>query len=178
MKDKSFENILDELKKETFKDGVILNEADNFEENKQNDTPVIDYNFSIKSKESDHYNAKFNVIWSENKETLLFSLLSSIIVIITGIISSYEYIVFLGAVSFMLFSVLVFISFFRYILVAYHKSKIPEDVYSRISAVEKKVDFLSKKDSVSGSGIKNKDLEEEVAEIKSVLKTLISSLKK
>ncbi|MEW6013494.1 MAG: hypothetical protein AB1602_08865 [Elusimicrobiota bacterium] len=177
MKDNKLENLLNDLKKESITEELDFKETENkTEENFFYDKPSPPrFDFNIKT--DNIASPKFNVIWSENKETLLFSLLASIIVIVVGLISSYEYLAVIGSVSFMLFSVLVFITFFRYVLVAYQKSKVPEDIINRINVIEKKIDYISKKETGLGLG-RSKDLENEVQEIKSVLKTVLGSLKK
>lgn len=177
MKDNKLENLLNDLKKESLSEDFDLRESENkTEENLSYNKPSpAKFDFNIKTDNAG--SSKFNVAWSENKETLLFSVLASIIVIIIGLISSYEYITVIGSVSFMLFSVLVFITFFRYVLIAYQKSKIPEDIINRISALEKKMEYLSQKETGLSSG-RTKDMENEIREIKSVLKTVLSSFKK
>lgn len=179
MDNKDFKDLLDELKKETeLKD--IDKSFDSPEKNievKERENNDLTRRYSFVPREQGSGN-KFNVIWSENKETLLFSLLSSIIVIMAGLLSSYDYIVIVGVISFMLFSVLVFITFFRYVLISYQKSKIPDELLNRIITLEKRVEFISKEKDYSGGDIgRVKKIEDEVDEIKTLLRTLLSSIK-
>jgi len=180
MNNENFENLLENLKKETMFNNIGIEESSSYENNnsvdtkEKNERPV----FEFKPRDELKGANKFNVIWSENKETLLFSILSSIIIVLLGLLSSYEYLVVAGSISFILFSVLIFITFFKYIFVAYQKSKVSEDLINRISVLERKIDFISKKDFSSGQTQRYGEIESEVKELKSVVKTIINSLKK
>ena len=177
-KNNRLDDILNELRKEV----VSETSFDNIEDHNYLEKNMS--SFTKPSKDfSSHYNAnlsKFNVVWAENKETLLFLLLSSIIVIIIGLLSGYDYIIIVGLFSFAIFSVLIFLTFFKYINAASSKVRIPEDFLRRVDTLERRVEFLSKKEmkSANSHGSRVEKLEEEVREMKLVVKSLIDSIKK
>ncbi|PIS47583.1 MAG: hypothetical protein COT17_02685 [Elusimicrobia bacterium CG08_land_8_20_14_0_20_51_18] len=126
-------------------------------------------------KPEKNYNAGFNVIWSENKETLLFGLLISAIMAVLGILGGAEFLVLTGGVSFILFALLSFMAFFRYIALASNQEKIPADLAGRIGLVEKKIEVLSR--SAGGPATdfydeRSAELEQKVEELKLIVKTL------
>lgn len=123
-----------------------------------------------------HINSKFNVVWSENKETLLFAMLASIIVLLIGIFSEREYISMVGGVSFMLFSLVSFMAFFRYIMFASYAQRKDDDLIYKISELERKVSTMSNPSSFDDRKVK--ELEDKVAELKAIVKTLSRGLGK
>lgn len=173
VKNNKIENLLNELKSQS---SLI----DDMDSNFSNDTPEKNIkNYVSNNFKHEHYEPKFNIIWSENKETLLFSLLISVVVIIIGLISNYIYITFAGILSFLLFSILVFITFFNYVLVSKQKSQIPSDIISKINTIENKLDFLYKKGGTTSfsSNEKYLELEERVEELKNVVKTILENVR-
>lgn len=171
MKNNKLENLLNELKSETFS---IPDVDDNFH-NELHEKTIKNY-VGNNTFKPEHYEPKFNVIWSENKETLLFSLLISVVVIIIGLISNYIYITFAGILSFLLFSVLVFITFFNYVLVSKQRSQLPSSIIDKISTIESKLDFLYKKGGSFSSNEKYSELEEKVEELKNIVRTIVGNI--
>lgn len=109
-------------------------------------------------------NSRFNVVWSENKEALLFCLLSSACVILVGVFAQREYVILAGVISFVLFSIVSFAAFFRYVTAAsLNKPSLPyasggePRVYSQPVAI---------------SGEKERELEGKIEELRSIVKTL------
>lgn len=174
MKSNKLESLLNELKTET---SSIPDMDSNFS-NDVSEKTIKNY-INNSNFKPEHYEPKFNIIWSENKETLLFSILISVVVIIIGLISNYMYITFAGILSFLLFSVLVFITFFNYVLVSKQKSQIPSDIVSKINTIESKLDFLYKKSGGGGFSLNEKysELEEKVEELKSIVKTILENIR-
>lgn len=177
MKTNKLEKMLSELKRE------------DFDFNDSYDMPKLDTDSSQrraddgeKLKDKDHVTysntPRFNTVWSENKETLLFGMLASIIVIVIGLISSAEYITFAGVISFLLFAVITFITFYKYILVSVSKSQIPKDLIDRIEVLERKVQYFSSKKGGSISDEKISEIEGKVEELKVIVKTLLQSINK
>jgi ABC-type multidrug transport system fused ATPase/permease subunit len=113
-------------------------------------------------------NPKFNVVWSENKESLLFSILSSVIVVIIGVITSLEYITLVGLISFLLFSIVTFLAFFRYVLIATQKEQMSSDVALRLEKLEREISNLSQGE-LGGNRIF--ELEEKIEELRIILKS-------
>ncbi|GAB4029665.1 MAG: hypothetical protein Fur0012_04330 [Elusimicrobiota bacterium] len=116
-------------------------------------------------------NPKFNMVWSENKEALLFGMLASVIVLLIGIFSEKEYVSMVGAVSFMLFSLVSFIAFFRYALTA--SSSPALDISQKLLELERKVSSIGSYSPHGGiSEEKAREMEGKIEEIRSVIKTL------
>jgi hypothetical protein len=176
MKDSELDDLIRELKKDISDsmDKKSFNEDIGDLPLSKNDRKVVREGYNINDTTLP---TKFNIVWAENKETLLLSLLSSIIVIIIGLFSGYDYITIGGFFVFVLFSILIFFTFFRYVMVASSKSKIPDELLRKINLLEKKIEFLPKKDfKVSDDRIVR--MEEELNEIKLIVKTLVDSIKK
>lgn len=116
-------------------------------------------------------NSRFNIIWSENKETLLFGMLVSLILVSIGTLSAREYIILTGTISFMLFSMLSFLAFFRYILVASKRDGSSAEILAKIDFLEKKIEYLSK-GATNSDDRKYVELEDKIEELKVIVKTL------
>jgi len=176
MKNNKLDKILNDLKKEINFDISFENK----EFNESNDISLKKTEPEIKDKvfiNNFTSSSKFNIIWAENKETLLFSLLCSIMTIIIGLLSDYEYIIIGGFFTFILFSVLVFITFFKYVMLASSKARIPDDVLKRIDIIERKLEILSRKD-IKSPDSKINEIEDEIREMKMVLKTIVDTIKR
>lgn len=116
-------------------------------------------------------NPKFNMVWSENKEALLFGMLASVIVLLIGVFSEKEYVSMVGAVSFMLFSLVSFIAFFRYALTA--SSSPAPDISQKIMELERKISSSGSYSPHGGiSEEKAREMEGKIEEMRSVIKTL------
>ncbi len=181
MKDKKFDDLLGELKKEVYiKD--IDNKEDFIEKNiVLNEEKNVNYkknDFHIDSNFNKHLPDKFNTAWSENKETLIFFLLISAVVILIGLLASNSYIIYTGCGSFLLFSLIIFIVFFKYAQKANKDFKVPPELVERMNIIERKIDFISKKERNYLSSSRLNELEEQIQEIKTVLKTLIDTNKR
>lgn len=117
--------------------------------------------------------SKFNVVWSENKETLLFGLLVSVIMTSIGVLSKIDYIVLAGVISFVLFSIVSFLAFFRYILSSSEKNKRISEISEKIDFLERKIELMSKNLGVGTSGNeKYYELEGKIEELRAIVKTL------
>ena len=53
-----------------------------------------------------------NILWSENKETMLFGMLASLVMVLGGILAALEWLILIGAVVSMLFSFITFLALF------------------------------------------------------------------
>lgn len=176
-----FESILENLKKETsyFSELDDIKEGNNTLEAKE--TKKVDSFLTQRDKykiENDkNVSSKFNVVWSENKETLLFFLIVSLIVILVGILSSIDYVIFAGIFSFLLASVIIFITFYRYVISASAKTVYPSNILDRIERLETKMNYLMKELN-DFKGETSYDLVSEINEIKAVLKSIVEVNKK
>lgn len=173
-----FEKILENLKKETSYSLDIKDLKEN-DSNLDDKSTVNNFNYETKYRfeEEKRISSKFNVIWSENKETLLFFLIISAIVILIGLISSTDYIIFIGVFSFLLSCIIIFITFYRYILTVSTKVSLPSNIIERIERLETKINYLMKETKESKNGV-SYDVVSEINEIKAVLKRLVEVNKK
>lgn len=174
------ERILEKLKEETSYEPTIEERREVFL--KQASGPNKAFNIVEKEMVVDDEKkrlASFNVIWSENKETMLFFMILSVIVVVVGVISLKDYIIFAGIFSFILSAIVIFLAFYRYITQATTKSSIPSQLLDRIERMEVKIDYLMKEMKKGGieKGI-DPQFRDEIEEIKSVLKTLMGGIKK
>ncbi|MGC9070079.1 MAG: hypothetical protein ACP5IO_02065 [Elusimicrobiales bacterium] len=166
--------IIDKLKEETSKDFlkskmfVDDKKVDSYQKDRA--TSLVKHSFDTDIVKKNL--SRFNVVWSENKETLIFFMILSVIVIFAGLISGLEYITFAGVASFLLSAAIIFITFYRYVITASSKVLLPNDLVDRVNELENKVSYIMKK-NVSNSG-DNERIIEELNEIKSVVKILMS----
>ena len=124
-----------------------------------------------------------NVIWSENKETMLFGVLASLIAALGGILAGLDYLVWIGAVVFMLFSFMMFLALFGYYLNFRRKGPSDTGLAERVDALSRKVEMLSGR-AVSGAGAsyqsqgqeKERELEHRVEELRVLVKSLAKSV--
>jgi len=142
-------------KKENIKDRIFIPNRNNLIENEKKFSP------------------KFNIIWSENKETLLFGMLISVIVVILGIMVNTEYIIITGTISFILFSFISFLVFLRYITIISAQNKVPPDLRDRIDKVEDKIEALINNKNIYLSDNRNEELNEKIEELKTIIRTLV-----
>ena len=124
-----------------------------------------------------------NVIWSENKETMLFGVLASLIAALGGILSGLDYLVLIGAVVFMLFSFMMFLALFGYYLNFRRRGPSESGLAERVDALSRKVETLSGK-AVTGGGAayqspgqeRERELEHSVNELRVLVKSLAKAV--
>lgn len=124
-----------------------------------------------------------NVIWSENKETMLFGVLASLIAALGGILAGIDYLVLIGSVVFMLFSFMMFLALFGYYLNFRRKGPSGDGLAERVDALSRKVEMLSGR-AVSGAGApyqspgqdRERELEHRVEELRVLVKSLAKSV--
>ncbi|OGR63589.1 MAG: hypothetical protein A2X31_05230 [Elusimicrobia bacterium GWB2_63_22] len=119
-----------------------------------------------------------NLVWSENKETMLFGVLASLIISLGGVLSGLEYLVLIGAVFFILFSLVMFLALFGYYL-NFRRRAVPDPALAaRLEALTRKVEALGARSpgagpSLSSSGPeKERELEHKVEELRVLVKSL------
>jgi hypothetical protein len=121
-----------------------------------------------------------NLVWSENKETILFGMLTALIAAFGGILSGLDYLVLIGGVVFMLFSFMMLLTLFGYYLNSRRKSGVPEGqgLAEKVEALSRRVESLSSM-AASGGGMgyspsqeKERELEHKVDELRVLVKTL------
>lgn len=172
-----FEKILQELKKEVSDNKTLDLNNSNKEDTlvKTNDINVaktlsvndISYDIDKKAK------TRHNMIWDENKETLLFFIIISVIVILIGLVSGHEYITVIGSTAFLLSSTICFLSFYGYIRNISSKGLLTSNLDDRVSKLERKVNYIMQKKA--DSFVVQDDIKSEIEEIKAILKTIINN---
>jgi len=122
-----------------------------------------------------------NLIWSENKETMLFGVLASLILSMGGILAGLEYLVLVGAVFFMLFSLVMFLALFGYYLNFRRRGPGDSELAARVDALSRKVEMLSfraaggaQEHSASGSE-RERELEQKVEDLRGRMKNMSRS---
>lgn len=123
-----------------------------------------------------------NTVWNENKEAMLFGLLSSLVAVFGGILSGLGYVVLIGAVAFLLFACLMSLALFAYYLNFRGRGREDRGLASRVDALSRKVETLSSM-AVSGQAApyqspapeRERELERKVEELRVIVKTLARS---
>lgn len=120
-----------------------------------------------------------NLVWSENKETMLFGMLTALIAAFGGIMGGLDYLVLIGAVVFLLFAFMMVLTLFGYYLNFRRRSPEAHGLAERVDALSRKVEMLSSM-AASGGGRsyqnaspeRERELEHKVEELRVLVKTL------
>lgn len=117
----------------------------------------------------------YNSAWGENKETILFGLLTSLIAALGGVLAGLDYLVMTGTAAFGFFSLVMGIMMLRHSAPA---RRAPDDkaLTERLDALSKRVETLSSR-AVSGGGrytvaSADPELERKVEELRVMVKSL------
>ncbi len=120
-----------------------------------------------------------SLAWSENKETVLFGMLASLIAVFGGILAGMDYLVLIGGVVFLLFSCVMLLFLFGYYLNSRMRSPESRGLAERVDALSRKVETISAMAASSGSRAyqastpeKERELEHKVEELRVLVKTL------
>ena len=124
-----------------------------------------------------------NSSWSENKETMLFGVLASLIIALGGIVAGLDYLVLTGALFFIMFSTAMFLALFGYYLNFRKRGHADPGLIERVDALSKKVEILSTRPaaggqapSASSGSEKERELEHKVEELRTLVKTLAKAV--
>lgn len=128
--------------------------------------------------------AAANLVWSENKETMLFGMLVSAAVLLGGIAASLGWLVIVGAVSFALFSAATAAALFGYArnLRGAADGDDRAEMSARLEQLSRKVDGLllrggaSQPSAFGESRSGNRDLERKVEELRMLVRTLAKAV--
>lgn len=119
-----------------------------------------------------------NLVWSENKETMLFGVLASLIISLGGVLSGLEYLVLIGAVFFVLFALVMFLALFGYYL-SFRRRAVPDQALAaRLEALTRKVETLGSRSTGPGPALfsagpeKERELEHKIEELRVLVKSL------
>jgi len=124
-----------------------------------------------------------NLVWSENKESMLFGMLASLTAALGGILAGLDYLVLIGAVVFSLFSMVMLLALFRSCLNSRRAGADGQGLSDRVDALSKKVEMLSTKVASGGGGSfsasspdRERELEQRVEELRVLVKTLAKAV--
>lgn len=119
-----------------------------------------------------------NVVWSENKEAMLFGVLASLVIALGGVLAGLEYLVLIGAVFFSLFSLVMFLALFGYYLNFRRKSGPDQGLAERLDSLARRVETIASRPPAAGPALpshgseRDRDLEHKVEELRVLVKSL------
>lgn len=123
-----------------------------------------------------------NPAWSENKETMLFGMLASLILSLGGILAGLEYLVVAGAAVFSMFSLVMCLTLLRVVLVSTRRQPESQVLAERVDALSRRVETLSSRAvsaggaSQNGGGARDRELEQKVEELRVLIKSLAKAV--
>jgi len=123
------------------------------------------------------------MVWSENKEVMLFGMLTSLVAALGGVLSGLDYLVLIGAVVFMLFSFMMLLALFGQYLNSRRSAEAGGPLADRVEALSRRVETLSSKAVFSGGSAYSeagtpyeRELERKVEELRVLVKSLSGSV--
>ena len=123
-----------------------------------------------------------NVVWSENKEALLFGVLASLVAIFGGILAGIDYVILIGSVSFMLFSFIMVLTLFGYYLNFGKKNSEEGILGERVDRLSRRLEAIAGRGPVNqpqgetGVRTRDKEMEQKVDELRTLVKSLARAL--
>lgn len=124
-----------------------------------------------------------NPVWSENRESILFGMLATLTAALGGILAGLDYLVFIGAVLFSCFSLVMALTLFRTCLNFRRGGGGPSGLAERVDALSRKVEMLSSRAAPGGgsshtAGSPDREREQELEHKVEELRVLVKSLTK
>lgn len=122
--------------------------------------------------------------WSENKETMLFGMLASLIASLGGILAGLDYLVLIGSIVFSLFAVVMILALLRSFNLFRRSAPEAQGLAERVDALSRRVEMLSSR-AVSGGGPhlqpgagagRDRELEQKVEELRVLVKSLAKAV--
>lgn len=124
--------------------------------------------------------------WSENKETMLFGMLASLIASLGGILAGLDYLVLIGSIVFSLFAVVMILALLRSCMLFRRSAPEAQGLAERVDALSRRVEMLSSR-AVSGGGPhfqpgagagagRDRELEQKVEELRVLVKSLAKAV--
>ncbi|KAF0127002.1 MAG: hypothetical protein FD189_767 [Elusimicrobia bacterium] len=121
-----------------------------------------------------------SLIWAENKETLIFGLLISVLASALGVIGSYPYLVLFGSVAFMLFAVASFLMLVGYYFNSRRRGAPEFGANEKIERLRRKIEALEMRSPGGQSfsaapaqdGAREKELERRIEELRTIVISL------
>jgi hypothetical protein len=128
--------------------------------------------------------ASSNMVWSENKEAMLFGVLASLAAMLGGILAGIGYVILAGAVSFVLFSFVMVLTLFGYYL-NFRKNNSDEGrLENRVEQLSRRLESIAVKNlsgpsyAPAGSGVKDRELDRKVEELRTLVRSLAKAVEK
>lgn len=125
-----------------------------------------------------------NLIWSENKEAMLFGVLASLVAIFGGILAGLDYVTLIGAVSFLLFSFIMCLTLFGYYLSFRRRDSEEGRLGERVDQLSRRLEAMAMKGAAGplpgglpGRG-KDAELEQKVDELRTLVKSLAKAVER
>ncbi|MDT8286033.1 MAG: hypothetical protein RQ748_02895 [Elusimicrobiales bacterium] len=121
-----------------------------------------------------------SLIWAENKETLIFGLLISVLASALGVIGGYPYLVLFGSVAFMLFAIGSFLMLVGYYFNSRRRGAPEAGANEKIERLRRKIEAMEMRppagQSFSASpahdGAKERELERKIEELRTIVVSL------
>jgi hypothetical protein len=123
-----------------------------------------------------------NVIWSENKETMLFGILASLVAILGGILAGHEYLMLVGTMSFLLFTLITVLTLLGYYFNFRRENPEDRSLAERVDQLSRRLEALSVKSpfrqsyNLPGAQVKDMELEQKVEELRTLVKSLAKAV--
>jgi hypothetical protein len=124
-----------------------------------------------------------NIVWSENKEAMLFGVLASLAAALGGVLAGVDYLILAGTASFMLFSFVMVLTLFGYYLNFRRSGQVDGAVAVRLDQFSRRLESLEGENlsgrtnaTVVGAHAGGKELEQKVEELRKIVKSLVKAV--
>lgn len=125
-----------------------------------------------------------NLVWSENKESMLFGMLATLTAALGGILAGLDYLVLIGTVFFSFFSLVMALALFRVCMSPRRGAGAEASgLADRVDALSRKVEMLSARAASPGGGQfsagspeRERELEHKVEELRVLVKSLTKAV--
>ena len=123
-----------------------------------------------------------DIIWSENKETMLFGMLVSLLAILSGVLAGIGYLMLTGAVAFLLFALVTALMLFGHYM--NFRREGPEDMSltGKVDRISRRLELLSaemlsgRPRSNTGAPVNDIELERKVEDLRILVKSLAQAV--
>ncbi|MBI4351150.1 MAG: hypothetical protein HY550_06905 [Elusimicrobia bacterium] len=129
------------------------------------------------------FGGQHNPAWSENKESMLFGMLSTLTASLGGVLAGLDYLALIGAIFFALFSLVMLLALFRVCLPSGRGGAEAPGLADRVDALSRKIETLSSRAALgggaqasAGSSERERELEHKVEELRVLVKSLTKAV--
>jgi len=133
-------------------------------------------------RESARPPAAAGLVWSENKETMLFGMLASLAAMLGGMLGGVEYVTLAGAVAFMLFSFVMALTLFGYYLNFRALNSAEGALESKVEQLSRRLESLAARNPAGApyasapAPARDKELEGKVEELRMLVRSLAKAV--